>query len=302
MVLGYLLVVLAAVASGSGSVLESIGIQRSGAFGGDSSDMHKVAHQPLYWAGLFVDVLGFLLSTAALHKLPLFLVQSVMAFSVGVTAAISVMLGVRLGRRGWTALAIASLGLIALGFSAKASDAPNLPAGWRWILIGTAATVCVVGVLVNRTNQRWTAPVLGFLSGCGFAGIAIAARTLHLHGSFWHVFIEPQGWAIGANGFAGAFVLVMALQKGNATPVTAVMFTTNTVVPSAIGFLLLHDTFRPGWSVPGWAGFVIAIAAAIAVAHYSSLAGLPDVGHHEHPPEPPEHSTAPAAEPATARD
>ncbi len=305
MIVGYLLVVLAAVASGSGSVLESIGVQRSGAFGGDSSDMHKVAHQPLYWVGLFVDVLGFLLSTAALHRLPLFLVQSVMAFSVGVTATITAVLGVRLGRRGWTALAIASLGLITLGFSAQASDAPALPPGWRWILIGSAVVLCVAGVLVNRTNQRWTAPVLGFLSGCGFAGIAIAARTLHLHGSFWSVFVEPQGWAIGANGFAGAFVLVMALQKGNATPVTAVMFTTNTVIPSAIGYLLLSDTFRPGWVIPGWAGFVVAIAAAIAVAHYSSVAGLPDVGRHQHPPRRPTTEAEAfdaAVQPATTRD
>ena len=311
MILGYLFVGLAALASGTGSVLESIGIQKSGAFGGDSSKMGMVAKQPLYWAGLVVDVLGFLLSTFALHRLPLFLVQSVMAFSVGVTATITVLMGVRLGRHGWTALAIASVGLVAVGFSAQPAPAPELPPGWRWILIVSAAAVCFVGIVINRTNERWTAPVLGFLSGLGFSGIAIAARTLHIHGEWWNVFLSPNGWAIGANGFAGAFVLVMALQKGNATTVSATMFTTNTVIPSAVGLILLHDTFRPGWAVPGFAGFIIAIAAAIAVARYSSMAGVSDVGKYAHPPQRPGESDqqpastpakAPASKPATVQD
>jgi len=64
-------------------VLESIGIKRAGIFGGSSLDLVHLRRQHLYFLGLCADLTGFVLAAAALHLLPLFLVQSVIAFSVG---------------------------------------------------------------------------------------------------------------------------------------------------------------------------------------------------------------------------
>ena len=52
MIIGYLLAFLASLGSGVGSVLESIGIRRAGAFGGDTDDLGKIGRQPLYITGI----------------------------------------------------------------------------------------------------------------------------------------------------------------------------------------------------------------------------------------------------------
>lgn len=275
MILGYLFALLGALSSGGGSVLESLGVQRAGAYGGDSGELGKVARQPLYWAGVTADLVGFASAAAALQKLPLFLVQTVMAFSVGVTAAISAALGVELGRRGWTALATATFGLLLVGLSAQPGRASELPRGWQFLLLGMVIPVGAIGIFASRGQGRWAAPVLAFGAGLGFAVVSVAARTLHLGPNLVSWVADPGVWALVVDGIAATVLFAQALQKGSATTVAAVCFTTDTVFPSAIGLLFLQDSIRPGWSVFGSIGFVVGIVGAVALAHYSSLAGPP---------------------------
>jgi hypothetical protein len=272
MILGYIFAVLAALGSGSGSILESLGIRRAGAYGGSSLDLVNLRRQPVYFLGLGVDVLGFLCAAAALHRLPLFLVQSVLAFSIGVTATISAFLGTRLAPAGWVALGIGAVGLIMLGLSAEPSPARPLPAGWRWALLGMAVPVAAIAFYAKRRNRFWAAPALAFGAGLGFTVVGVAARTLHLPDSAWRLILEPSVWAIVLNGLAAAVVFAMALQKGGATAVTAIMFTTNTALSSLIGLAYLDDRVRTGFSAVAAVGFVCAIAGAVGVAHYSARA------------------------------
>jgi len=273
MLFGYLLAVLGAVGSGTGSVLESTAVRRSGAFGGSHDDLAKVARHPMYWTGVFIDIGGFLCAAAALRHLPLFLVQSVLACSVAVTAAISAAIGVRMVRTGWLALAVAALGLVLVGVSAAPGRAHNLPARWRWILLALAVVVAGIG----RYGDRVRPPALGvitlaFGAGLGFAAVAVSARTMPALGSIADLLAEPAVWAIVANGVIATAVFARALQLGSATAVSAVMFTTNTVLPSAIGLSLLGDRPRAGMVGPGAVGFILAVTGAIAVAHFSAAA------------------------------
>lgn len=270
MIVGYVLAVMAALGSGTGSVMESVGIRRAGAFGGDSDDFGRIGRQPLYFTGVAIDILSFVAGAAALHHLPLFLVQSVLAFSVGVTATISAIMGTRLGRMGWIALAIGATGLVALGLSAEPGAAHALPPGWRWIILGTVVPVCLIGFYGSRSDSRWGAATLAFGAGLGFTAVAVSARTLHLPHEFLHWFGEPSVWAIILNGVAATAVFALALQKGTATTMSAVMFSTNTVLPSVIGLTLLGDSIRDGWAVPAGFGFVLAISGAVALAHFSA--------------------------------
>jgi hypothetical protein len=270
--LGYLFAVVAAVASGSGSILESLGIRRAGAYGGTSLDLVALRRQWVYLLGLGVDLLGFVFAAAALHRLPLFLVQSALAFSIGVTATISAFMGTRLAAAGWVALGTGATGLILLGVSAEPSPARPLPPGWRWILLGMAVPVAAIALYAKRRQRGWAAPMLAFGAGLGFSVVGISARTLDTPDSAWQLILEPTVWAIVLNGLTAAVAFAMALQKGGATAVTAIMFTTNTALSSLIGLTYLDDRTRAGFTAAAAAGFILAITGAIGTAHYASLA------------------------------
>jgi hypothetical protein len=282
-VLGYVFAVLAALASGSGSILQSMGIRRAGAYGGSSRRLVALRRQWIYFVGLGVDLLGFVVAAVALYRLPLFLVQSLLAFSIGVTATISAFMGARLAAAGWVALGVGAVGLILLGLSAEPGPAQALPPGWRWILLGMAVPVAVIGFYAKRHNRFWAAPALAFGAGLGFSVVGISARTLEIPDSAWRLILEPSAWAIILNGLAAAVVFAMALQKGGPTAVTAIMFTTNTVLSSLVGLTYLDDRVRAGFVAPAAVGFVLAIAAAIAIAHYAAKArqtgASPTPGH-----------------------
>lgn len=249
-----------------------MGVRRAGAYGGRCLDLFGLRRQSVYFLGLGVDVLGFLCAAAALHRLPLFMVQSLLAFSVGVTATIAAFMGSRLATAGWVALGVGAVGLILLGVSAEPSPARALPPGWRWILLGVAVPVAAIGWYAKRHSRAWAAPVLAFGAGLGFCVVGISARALVIPDSPLRLILEPSVWAIVLNGLTAAVVFAMALQKGGATAVNAIMFTTQTAVSSVIGVAYLGDRVRAGFGTAAVVGFALAIAGAISVAHYASLA------------------------------
>lgn len=272
MILGYVLALLAALASGSGSVLESIGVRRAGAYGGRTLDLVNLRSQSIYFLGIGVDLVGFACAAAALHRLPLFLVQSVLAFSIGVTAVISAFLGARLALRGWIALGIGAVGLVLLGLSAQPGPARVLPTAWRWILPAVAIVVFAIAYYVRHHDRPWAAQVLAFATGLGFSVVGVSARTLHVPDSKWLLLVEPSVWAMILNGLGAAVAFAMALQKGGATAVNAIMFTTNTALSSLIGLVFLDDRVRDGFALFTVAGLVLAMSGAIVTAHYATHA------------------------------
>jgi hypothetical protein len=270
MALGYVLAVLATLASGSGSILESMGVRRVAAYGGSSLDLIALWRQWLYLLGLGVNLLGFACASAALHRLPLFLVQSMLAFSVGVTAMISAFMGARLRAPGWGALVVGATGLVLLGLSAEPGPAQALPPQWRWILMATAIPVAAIAIYARRHNHVWSTVALAFGSGVAYSVVGISARTLDVPDAAWRLVLEPAAWAIALNGLTAAVLFAMALQRSGPTGVTAIMFTTNTALSSFVGLVYLDDHVRDGYVTAATTGFVLAIAGAIAVAHYSA--------------------------------
>ncbi|GAB3745161.1 hypothetical protein GCM10027598_81190 [Amycolatopsis oliviviridis] len=275
MIVGYVFALVAALASGGGSVLESIGVRRAGAYGGSALDLVRLRRQWIYFLGIGVDLVGFACAAAALHRLPLFLVQSVLAFSIGVTAAISAFLGSRLTAPGWTALGIGAIGLVLLGLSAQPGPAKALPEVWRWVLPAMALVVGAIAWYFRRFDRPWAAQVLGFATGVGFSVVGVSARTLNLPSSGWGMLVEPAVWAMILNGLAAAVAFALALQKGGATAVNAIMFTTNTALSSVIGLVFLDDRVRDGFTAFTITGLILAMAGAIVTAHYATQAKEP---------------------------
>jgi hypothetical protein len=235
-------------------------------------DLVNLRSQPIYFLGVAVDMLGFVFAAVALRQLPLFLVQSLLAFSVGVTATISAFMGTRLATAGWVALGIGAAGLTLLAVSADPGPARSLPPQWHWLLLAMAVPVAATAFHIHRRGGRLAAPSLAFGAGLGFCLVGVSARTLEAPDSAWQLILEPSLWAILANGLVAAVLFAMALQRTGATANTAIMFTTNAVLSSLVGVVYLDDQVRAGLTVAAVVGFVCAIAGAVGTAHYASIA------------------------------
>ena len=271
MLIGLVCALLAALAYGSASILQADGIHRAG---GES--LTALIHQPLYLIGLGLDGVGFVGAVVALQFLPLFLVQAVVAASVGVTAVIAAMRGARLGRAGWIALAAAAVGLVLLALSADSEEGNQLPLLWRWVLLLSAFPVAALFVIGPRLWSGLAAPVLSFGAGLGFSVVAIAARSLEFPHPWWRLLRDPGFWAVLAGGGVAIGLFALALQAGSVTSVSAITFTTETVVPAAIGLGFLGDGVRAGYWPVAVAGFVLAVGGAVALARFAEGPPQPD--------------------------
>ncbi|PPK65093.1 hypothetical protein V5P93_004164 [Actinokineospora auranticolor] len=272
MIIGYLLAALATLSSGSGSVLESAAVRRAKAFLGGASALTGLRRQPLYLLGLGVDLLGFALAALALRHLPLFLVQAMLAFSVGVTATISAVLGARLAATGWALLGLGAVGLGMLGIAAAPSTAAALPTAGVIGLLATPFLVAVAGSHAKRRAAPWSPHVLAFGAGVAFCAVGVSARTLAVPDTAWLLVLQPSLWALVLNGAVGAALFALALQHSAATTVTALMSTTNTALSALIGVLVLDDHVRPGFTAVAVIGFAAAVASAIGIARHTAAA------------------------------
>lgn len=274
MVIGLTFAILASLGSGVGSALEAFGVRRAAAQGGRSGSLKMLLKQPIYFVGLTIDLLGFAFTVLALQLLPLFLVQAVVASSVGVTALVVAASGKPLGRSGWVALGASVCGLFLLGLSSQPHDVPPLDAGWHWLLLGMALPLAGLAAVGLRLRGLPSAVLLAFTAGLAFSCVAVSSRSLEVPDPFWEIFKEPAIWAIVVDGLLGTVVFALALQRGKVTVVAAISFTTNTVLPAAIGILFLGDEVRSGYAVVAAAGFLVSVSGAIALARFAGP--LPD--------------------------
>lgn len=269
MLLGLTFAILASLGSGIGSAVEAFGVRRAASGGERPGDLGPLLHQPIYFVGLTVDLLGFVFSVIALQLLPLFLVQAIVASSVGVTALIVAASGRPLGRPGWIALGSSLAGLVLLALSSESHDGTPVAVGWHWFLLGMALPLAGLGAIGMRVKSSWSAVLLAFTAGLAFTCVAVSARSLDIPDPAWGILLEPATWAIVVNGVLGTVLFALALQRGKVTVVAAVSFTTNTVLPAAIGLLFLGDEVRSGYALVASAGFLIAVSGAIALAQFS---------------------------------
>ncbi|MFG1908116.1 hypothetical protein [Kribbella sp. NPDC048928] len=252
----------AAVAYGLASIL-----QASAAAGAADASAHDVVIKPRFVLGMGLDVVGFCLQVAALQVLPLFVVQSALAASLAVTAVAARTLGVRLGRREWTAVGVVCLGLGLLGVSAGSEGNPAVGHGFRWALGGAVAVLGLARVLIPLMPKRLHGPSLGLIAGLGFGVVAVSGRIIpSLRPA--DLITEPATYTAIAGGALAMLCYAAALQRGGVTTATAMLVVGETVFPALVGLVLLGDHARPGYTAPAVAGFVLAVLGAVALARF----------------------------------
>ena len=194
-----------------------------------------------------LDLLGFLLSLAALRSLPLFAVQAIVCANVAVTAVLAVfLLGIRLGRAEWLAVAAVSSGLLLLGLSARAQPATPIADDGRWALVASVTALVVAGAVVARAPDRSGAFGLGLVAGLCFGAADVSARVLRHPGSLAGLLGDPATLALVGGGILGTLLTLTALQRGRVTVVIAANISAYTLVPAIVGVALLGDHWRHG--------------------------------------------------------
>lgn len=276
MLLALICALVANLSYGFGTILQAAGARRAST--ADHLDVMlfvRLGRELPYLAGLALDVVGFLASIVALRTLPLFVVQSAIAGSIGVTALTAVFVfGFHLRASDTSAIVVLLIGLVLLGASAHGEHASHLSHAGGWLLLLGVGAVAGGGIMAARLVAPKAGLGLAACAGLGFSGTAIAARSLPVPRSLWHLAFEPVAIALVLYGVCGMLMFASALQRGSVTATSAVTFAVETIVPSIVGLAVLGDRTRPHFQIVAIAGFALTLGASLVLARYTEPVAL----------------------------
>ena len=263
---------VACLGYGVSSVLQSIGARRVDDDAG-LSGLALIVRQVPYLLGLGLDALAFVATVVALQQLPLFLVQSIVAASVGITAVIASLRGAKLAGRDWAALGVLGLGLILLSVTAMPAAAARISLIADWVILVAVVVPLVVGLIGIRLRGHRSAVTLSVAAGLGFTGVAVASRGISADwgGADWYaVLVDPLLYAIVVHGVVAICFFTLALQRGAVTTVSAITFVIEVVVPSVVGVSLFGDVIDSRLAFLAAAGFLLAIAGTVSLSRFAA--------------------------------
>lgn len=276
MAIGLLAALGAAVCYGVGSVLQAVGARRTAtAVGIDPRLLVRLLGQSTFVLGSLLDVIGFVLALVALRSLPLYVVQATIASNLAVSAVLAAeVMHARLARVEWTGVVAATIGLALLGMSAGEQGPVEAGHVFRWGLVVGSVGVVVLGVAAGGLSGSRGAAALGFVSGLGFGVVSLAGRVLTdlAPGHLWR---DGALWALVVSGAVGFLLHAVALQRGSVATATVGVVLGETIVPVAIGIVVLGDTTRSGFVPVAVVGFLLAVAGALTLSRFGELE--PDV-------------------------
>lgn len=256
MTLALLAALVGTLGYGIASVLQAVGAARASG--------PAVMRHPAYLAGLTCDGVAWLASLVALRHLPLFVVQSLLAGSLGVTVVLArVFLGTRLRSRDVTAVAVVAAALATVARASGAQSAQPAPHGFQLAaLVLLLVTVLVTAALYRRAGSL----PLAVLAGMAFSGAALCARAVHGSDGWMRLLTDPLALSVLGFGAVGALTYARSLERGPVGPATAVLWGVEVLVPGVVGVAVLGDGVRPGWALPALLAVAVAVAACAVLA------------------------------------
>ncbi|MFZ0906456.1 MAG: hypothetical protein WAN71_21805, partial [Mycobacterium sp.] len=167
------------------------------------------------------------------------------------------------------AVGVVCLSLAMLGLAAGHEGTQRGPAGLGWALLAVVAVLFIAGAAAGRLGDRSRALVLGLGAGGGFGVVEVAVRLIDpIDPTKAAFYTNPALYALIAGGAAGFLLLTSALSRGSVTTAVAGMVVGETVGPALVGVAWLGDQTREGLSWMVVAGFVIAVAATLALSRF----------------------------------
>ena len=273
MVLGLLGALGSSVCYGVASVLQALAARRAAATDGlDVRLLLRLVKSWRYLLGLLLDGVAFLLSLGALRTLPLFVVQSIVASFLAVTAVLGALVfKMPLRRSDKVGVVVVIAGLVLVGLSAE-TDAPvPVAPSVSWVVLAAAVLLVVVAFPLARLTGAAGAAALGAVAGLGFGVVAVATRILPAPLDLPRLVTDPAAYALLVGGAVALLTYSTAMQRGSVTLATAPLVVLETVGPAAVGLLLLGDAPRSGWGWVAGLGFAVAVAGAVSLARHGEI-------------------------------
>ncbi|RPE41328.1 hypothetical protein EDD90_4413 [Streptomyces sp. Ag109_O5-1] len=269
----------AAICFGTATVLQAMAARAAGdGGGGEAALLLRAVRQWRYVVGLGLDGLGFVFQILALRSIPIYAVSAALASSLAVTAVVAArLLRVRLSGAEWTAVGVVCAGLAMLGLASGPEGDHAGSMTLKWVMLGIAVGVLLLGLAGGRLSGRWRALVLGLGAGFGFGVVEVSVRlidTLRPAG----LLANPATYALLIGGGAAFMLLTSALQRGSVTTATAGMVIGETIGPAAVGVVWLGDRTREGLTWLAVLGFTVAVAGALALARFGEAPDVADAG------------------------
>ncbi|MCW2847800.1 MAG: putative integral rane protein [Marmoricola sp.] len=286
MLVGLVCAVGASLCYGIGSVLQAVAARDADSVARlDPRLVLRLLRAWRYLLGLSLDGVGFVLSLVALRSLPLYVVQSVVASFLAVTAVTgAVLLGTRMRKAEQVALVVVVLGVALVGLSAAPESAAVPGPRVEWLPLASAVLLVLVALPLGRLGGRQGAWVLGGVAGLGFGVVAVSARLLSsltgrssVVASVQQMLESPAAYALLVAAPLALVSYATALQRGSVVQATAPLVVGETVLPALVGLILLGDHARPGWGVAAGAGFFLAVGAALLLSRFGEVSAPPPV-------------------------
>lgn len=251
--------VVAALGFGVGSVLQAVG-----AAGGPP--WRILLRRRPYVLGQAADGVGWTCSLLAVRVLPLFVVEAILASSLGISVVLGrIVLGSRMRR-----VDIAAVTVVVASAAVVAGTGVRLPGHAGDGRTGLALVGCLVAVLVvlRPALRSGRSGVLALLAGVAFAGEVLAERVVRVgpgvRRSVTLLVLQPVSWVLIAFVVLGSVLYARALARGAVGAMTAIPWAVELVVPSVLGLLVLGDAVRAGW-LPVTVTALLATVGATAV-------------------------------------
>jgi drug/metabolite transporter (DMT)-like permease len=255
-IVGLLAAIGASVGYGVATVLQALGARRSTGL--------SALRQPAVLAGFALDGVSFLVSLVAFARLPLFLVETVIAASLVVVVLLAhPVLHTPLRAIDLVASAVVIGGLVVLagaGGSQPAVSASRTVERWVFVALG----LLVVGTAA--AYRRAPAWVMGLASGLGYAGAAVGVRAARTTGTPLELLWQPMALVVALSGLVAVVAYVRALERGPASLAASLVSVGEVVVPGAVGLAVLGDSVRAGWALPAALATAVALGGCLVLA------------------------------------
>lgn len=254
---------------GLATVLEQIGVKKlKHVKQMQASVFIKFFKQLPYVQGFILDMLGWVFILYAVRSLPLFLIQSLIASSLIVSAVIDhYWLHTSINRVEKFSILTVLVGIILLGVVAHPGPAKPINDFFKWIIILAPILLLFISAIIIKIKAgKMTSTIMAIIAGISFGGTSVASRIL----SSQHIYLKSSSSlliiAIAIYGALALFMLSVALQRDKLNRVNSALFASEVAIPSILGLIFLGDKVHNGLYWVIWLGLILVVSGTLSLA------------------------------------